>query len=167
MASETTNINLDVFNVVGDGNMDFQTWSQKISGEVDSNMVKIDTAIGTINGEIDVIDESLTTFSKLINRKGGDPTNWGVPGSTSYTLTGARIQIGSLVLAEAGVPVYVYFPVVFSGSVIPQISWSGTGTYNAASPTVAEVYSQGMDHLAVIANKPCTVYWSVYGPPPA
>jgi hypothetical protein len=139
MASETTNINLDVFNVVGDGNMDFQTWSQKIAGEVDSNMVKIDDAIGTINneigtinGEIDTLASSLAVFSEFTNRQGASATNWSDHGSNNYVVSGAKIQFGSKPISVPQAE--IVFPVAFSNP--PLIIWSVNNIVNSALGTV-------------------------------
>jgi hypothetical protein len=121
MASETTNINLDVFNVVGDGNMDFQTWSQKVAGEVDSNMVKIDNAIGGINETLVTVDTALNELSNrptISNRQGGSATDWSVDGNNNYALSSVAIQVGTNNLGIPGGATFgtanITFPVPFA-----------------------------------------------------
>jgi hypothetical protein len=127
MVSETTNLNLDVFNVVGDGNMDFQTWSQKVAGEVDSNMVKIDDAVGVINGSIATINDSMTDINSEIDalanspmlekRQGGSPTNWQIEGTSNFTVTAkTMLQAGMATGPGVGSYVVVTFPVPFAST---------------------------------------------------
>jgi hypothetical protein len=120
MASETTNLNLDVFNVVGDGNMDFQTWSQKVAGEVDSNMVKIDNAVGEINNSIETLNTEVDTLSNstmLEKRQGGSPTNWQIEGTSNFTVTTkTMLQAGMATGPGVGSYIVVTFPVPFAST---------------------------------------------------
>jgi hypothetical protein len=130
MASKTTNLDLDVFNVVGDGNMDFQTWSQKVAGEVDSNFVKVDVAIGSINDTLDTVDTTLNELSNrptISNRQGGHASDWSVSGNNNYALSSVSIQVGSNQIGISGGGTFgtvsITFPVPFAN--VPLVFASG------------------------------------------
>lgn len=55
----TVNLNLKVYNTTTDGNMDFQTWSQDLAGEIDSNMTKIDNAVQAVANDLDVVESQI------------------------------------------------------------------------------------------------------------
>jgi hypothetical protein len=157
--SVTPNIGLITANVLGDGNDDFQTWSQEMGGEVDSNMVKIDTAIGTINGEIDDVVASLAAFSELTNRQGGSATNWGVAGTTNYVPPAMKMQCGTIVVPAVLDTVFLTFPTPFAGSPVVVFGSNTFGVrYNPPDATGVTIFNETPQEEAV------WVSWIAVGP---
>lgn len=66
---------------------EFMTWFDEMEGQLSTD------AAGNLQLQINNLDES--GYAHVHERKGGDPSNWRVYGSTIYTPTFAKIQVGS------------------------------------------------------------------------
>jgi hypothetical protein len=157
--SVTPNLGLITANVLGDGNDDFQTWSQEMGGEVNSNMVKIDTAVGANNDAIAALSSSLATFSEFTNRQGASATNWGDHGSTNYAVSGAKIQFGSKPISAPQAE--ITFPVPFSNP--PQIIWSVNNVVGGAN-ALGTVWADRFTFLTTDDTGFGFVNWMAIGP---
>lgn len=99
---------------------------------------------------------------QIYRRKGGDGTNWSTPGSSSYTPTAVRMQVGSSIVSAEGAN--VVFTTAFSAPPVVVVSYFGGYGYYATigsiTATQFSVYIFNKEAQLVAGN----VLWHAVGP---
>lgn len=125
----------------------------------------IDAAITTAKHALDSVDDTIVgnRVPALTRRQGGDASNWSTNGTTTYTPTAVRKQVG-VVATGGGGTVTVTFPVAFSQPpVVVATAQAGSAvilnidTVTATTVTFATRNTAGSGVIA-------TVMWEATGP---
>lgn len=96
--------------------------------------------------------------AQFIRRKGGDATNWWVPGTTVYTPGAVRIQAGVQDIPNAGPETTITFPVAFSA---PPLVF--TQSPNAIPARVEDILATSFN-VQQSSGGTMAISWVAFGP---
>lgn len=120
---------------------------------------------------LDGLNSTAFLLLSLLNRRGGNASDWSIGGTSNYTIGNIRIQFGAAVPSAAAGSVTVTFPVAFSNKPVVLI---GSGFRASPTPGNYMTYPQTISSSSVLIDfsstaddtNPATypIYWIALGP---